>query len=187
MIEACRKGHGDIQKAHNVTEICKNTHLSLADEQIDNQIIYPLLIGGYIKGSIKEGIIITRKGYYYAIKISGESAQNFGMVSYKEAKRLSFDTLKYICKRHDGKTESKNNIFEIKPGGYEGALNAYGEEVIKQVAEILDDYGFIRFLDDNGEIEITTKGVEEVLRRILLQEYRQYTYRYKYDYSQQYS
>jgi hypothetical protein len=169
-IEACRTGHGDIQKTVNVMEICNA--LSLTREQIDSQIISPLVLGGYIKGSTKDEVIVTRKGYYYAIKISGESAPNFGMVSYNEAKRLSFDILKYICKRiHGGKTESKINIVEIKAGGYEGAPDAYGKEVINQIAEILDEYGFIRLLDDNGEIEITTKGVEEVIRRIILQEH----------------
>lgn len=60
---------------------------------------------------------------------------------------------------------------KIKPGGYEGAHNAYGEEFINQIAEILYEYGFIEFLDDNGEIDITVKGVQEVIRSILLKKY----------------
>ena len=79
-------------------------------------------------------------------------------------------TLEYVCKRlHGRKTESKINIFEVKPGGHEGKLDSYGKEVNIQIADILNEYGCIRFLDGNGEVEITTTGVEEVIRRILLQ------------------
>jgi hypothetical protein len=148
---------------------CKNACLALTRREIDSQILTPLLMKGYIKDSGKDEFIVTRKGYYYAIKISGESAENFGMVSYNQAKRLSFGTLKNICKRvHDGKTESKISMLKVKPGGREGALDSYGKEVNKQIAEILDEYGFIRFLHDYGEIEITTEGFEEIIRRILL-------------------
>ena len=68
----------------------KLPHLFLTDEEIESQILSQLRINDYIKGSIKDGVIITRKGYYYAIKISGESATNFGIVSFNEARRLSF-------------------------------------------------------------------------------------------------
>jgi hypothetical protein len=172
LIEACRNGHGDIKKRINVVEICKTTSVSLSDQEVNSQILRPLLIKGNIKNYTKDEVVVTRKGYYYAIRISGESAANFGMVSYNEAKRLSFGTLKYVCKRiHCTKTEPKINILKIKPGGHEGALDSYGNEVNNQIAEILGEYGFITFMGDTGEIDITTKGVEEVIRRVMLQKY----------------
>jgi len=58
------------------------------------------------------------------------------------------------------------NILKIKPGGHEGALDSYGKEVNNQIAEILNEYGFTRFLDGNTEVKIT-KGVEQVIRKIL--------------------
>jgi hypothetical protein len=126
LVGACRMGHGDIKKMIKVVEVCKAMHLSLTDEEIE-QILSQLRI----EDSMKDGVMITRKGYYYAIKISRESVTNFGMVSFNEARKLSFCTLQYVCKQsHVRKTESRINILEINHGGREGGPYSYGKEVI---------------------------------------------------------
>ena len=110
LVHACRIGHGDVKK---MVEVRKATCLSLTDEEIESQILSQLRIEEYIKGSMKDGVTITRKGYYYAIKVSRESATNFGMVSFNEARKLSFGTLQHVCKQlHVRKTESEDQHFE---------------------------------------------------------------------------
>jgi hypothetical protein len=63
LIEACRRGHGDIKKIVKVVKICKTACTSLTDKEMDSQILNPLRIYGYIKDSAKDEVIVTRKGY----------------------------------------------------------------------------------------------------------------------------
>jgi hypothetical protein len=160
LIEACRIAQGDTQKNIEVTQIRRRLNLS---GDID-QMKHPHLIGGYIKGiQNRDEITVTRKGFYYALKKSGISPSNFGMVSYKEAKTLSFEVLKHLCKKTVKKEEI--NIWQIKISNY---LGDYGGATLSQVADILLEQGFIRYLDDTGRINITPKAIKQVARKLLL-------------------
>lgn len=56
------------------------------------------MTGYIIVGADCKQITLTRSGLYYVITISGESAANFGMISYNEANSLCLDVLKHLCR-----------------------------------------------------------------------------------------
>ena len=165
LIEASRAGHGDTQKRIDVTKICSKLDLSQENEGSINRILHPLVAKGYIEEIPNQNeITVTRRGFYYAIKVSGVSPSNFGMVSYEEAQQLSFDVLKHICTKTT-QNEGEINLQKLRIGNY---LGAYGGATISQIADMLIENNLIRYLDDRGKIEITSKGIREVVRKLLL-------------------
>ena len=161
LIEACIKSKGHTNHRIDITEICQK--IGIGNKNNDNQIeiIDSLIMEGYIRriqGSNEA--TITREGFYYAIKLSGWSAENFGMVSYEEANRLSIDTLKFLSKETINNVNREFSIDKIKIGNYGGA-------VVDQVLDILKEKGFIEPLDDQKIFKITPKGIHEVLKSIL--------------------
>ena len=87
------------------------------------------------------------------------------MVSYEEAKGLSFEMLKHICKKTTKSAKDEINIRKMSVGDY---LGAYGGATLNQLADTLIEEGFVRYLDDKGKIEVTSKGMKEVVKRLLL-------------------
>jgi hypothetical protein len=73
LIEASRVGQGDTQKRIDVTKICGKLELSQGNERFINRILQPLVAKGYIEEIPNQNeITVTRRGFYYAIKVSGE-------------------------------------------------------------------------------------------------------------------
>jgi hypothetical protein len=105
LVGACRMGHGDIKKMIKVVEVCKAMRLSLTDEEIESQILSQLRI----EDSMKDGVMITRKGYYYAIKISQvqrilEWSHSMKPESYRSAPYSMFVSSRMLGKLNQGST-----------------------------------------------------------------------------------
>jgi hypothetical protein len=107
-------------------------------------------------------VTITRKGFYYAIKVSGEAAENFDMASYVDASRLSLDVLKYLARERFDNPNREFNINEIN-------VRTYGGATVEQVLDILEENGFIE-LYDKRIFKITPKGIHKVLDIVLSSE-----------------
>jgi hypothetical protein len=119
LIEASRVSQGDTHKRINITKICGKLDLSQGNERPG--ILHPLVTQGYIKEIPNQNeITVTRRGFYCAFKVSGESPNNFGMASYEEAKRLSFDVIKHICKKTT-QDEGEINIQKLTISNFAGA------------------------------------------------------------------
>jgi hypothetical protein len=158
LIQASLVGQGDTQRRISISEICnKLTELSHKNDRFANKIVWPLVAKGYIKEILNQKFTVTRKGFYHTIKMSGMSPSNFGMVSYEKAKRLSFEVLKHLCKKTIKNPDKDIIIWQIKIGNY---LGDYGGATLNQVADILIEEGFIRYLDKKGRIEVTPQGNE---------------------------
>ena len=157
LIESCRVGQGDTKKGIDVSQIYKRLNIP---EELAIKIIKSLVAEGHIiEIPNQDQVTITRRGYYFAIKISGISPSNFGIVSYEEAKGSCFEMLKHICKRTTKNVKDEINISKITVGD---SLGAYGGATLNQLADILIEEGFVRYLDDKGKIEVTPKGMKEV-------------------------
>lgn len=103
---------------------------------------------------------VTRKGLYYVIKSTGLAPENFEMVPYDEAKRLSIQTLRLLCRLRYRETLNVP-ISEIK-------FKTYGQGVVNQIVDLLVDRKLIKVSDNTcTEIQITIQGIGVALRSIL--------------------
>jgi hypothetical protein len=165
LIEACRAAHGDTKKRIEVSQIYQKLNLSGERAEPLSKTINSLVAQGHIiEIANQQQVTITRTGFYFAIKISGLSASNFGMVSYEEAKVLSFELLKHFCIKSTKNVNDEINIDKITIGDH---LDAYGGATLNQLIDILTEEGLVKYIDDNGKIEVTPKGIKEVVKRLL--------------------
>lgn len=90
---------------------------------------------------------VIRRGFYYTIKISGESVSNFLMYHIKKQRSYLLQSSN-IFVRIQLKTTKEGSTYGVNISDY-GTVSNYGGIVINQVADFLDKEGLILFLDDN--------------------------------------
>ena len=89
LIECCRIAKGDTSLKIGIMKLLNSVKIDLSYEQAFDNIYSPLISEGFIgEGTRQEEITLCRKSFYYVIKITGESALNFGMFSYPEEIQL---------------------------------------------------------------------------------------------------
>lgn len=164
LVEASKLGHGDCVKKIDITGVCREIHFDDKNEELRYGIIPSLISDGYIADFINDKYItITRKGYYYAIKISGLPASNFEMVLYHEARKLSVELLKYLCNL----TYERHETYSISIVKIENYAEGYGGEAHNQAINILRE-GDLIHIDDHGTVKVTDKGRLEVIKNLLI-------------------
>jgi hypothetical protein len=90
LIECCRIAKGDTSLKIGIMRLLNSVKIDLSYKQAFDNIIPPPNFRGIYWGVTRlEEITLCRKSLYYVIKISGESALNFGMVSYPEEIQLA--------------------------------------------------------------------------------------------------
>ena len=159
LTKAALESKGDVNKPLDVWKyfVDSNKNNGITISRLFNRLCIEKLI---IYNQRNDTFTVTRKGFYYAIKSTGLTPENFEMISYQEAERLSIQVLRFMCKMRY--TETFNvTLSEIK-------FETYGKGVVNQVIDLLVEMNLIKFSDKTfSEIQITNKGIAVALRAIL--------------------